>query len=327
MYLRHAQKRGFTLIELLVVIAIIAILIALLLPAVQQAREAARRSACKNNLKQIGLALHNYHDTHRGFPPAAIHPALASTKSGCNAPGGAGYYIYTAAEVRNITAHLMILPFLDQAPLYQALDFNSSMSQYDDPGCVPVAGTLNVVALAGIELPVMSCPSDPNSGQSPDFITATYNPEGYHPSSYAPSVGNLTVNSQNIFWNNPHSAHIGSRGAMMINGAARIRDITDGVSNSLLMVENQIQHTSPKDDSIVFWGTYTDAYGINANEGINTVDNAAGQSAARTAGSFHVGGCHALLGDGSVHFLSENINLQTYINLARISDDQVNGEY
>src|SRR3569832_1085053 len=103
----HSRRRrpGFTLIELLVVIAIIAVLIALLLPAVQQAREAARRSQCKNNLKQFGLALHNYHDNYKMFCPAYMNPG----SSAC--PGGVG-------NTRNATGYLYLLPYLDQAPLY-----------------------------------------------------------------------------------------------------------------------------------------------------------------------------------------------------------------
>ncbi|VAX38341.1 hypothetical protein-transmembrane region and signal peptide prediction, partial [hydrothermal vent metagenome] len=103
MSFQKLQKRGFTLIELLVVIAIIAILIALLLPAVQQAREAARRSACKNNMKQIGLALHNYHDVHRSFPPGAMKDEEIGGKPG-------------------FSFLVMILPFVDQANVYAGLD-------------------------------------------------------------------------------------------------------------------------------------------------------------------------------------------------------------
>ena len=102
------RRRGFTLIELLVVIAIIAILVALLLPAVQQAREAARRSSCKNNLKQIGLALHNYHDTHRVFPPGQIRGRNPSTGVEC----GNGF-----------SWGAMLLPFLEESAVYDGLDF------------------------------------------------------------------------------------------------------------------------------------------------------------------------------------------------------------
>ena len=108
------SRRGFTLIELLVVIAIIAILIALLLPAVQQAREAARRTECRNNLKQIGLALHNYHDNFRQFPI----PALLSS----NAPASGGIGGMTTSNVWS----LAILPFLDQGNVYDMYDFNYS---------------------------------------------------------------------------------------------------------------------------------------------------------------------------------------------------------
>src|SRR5688500_3324630 len=123
---RFYRRRGFTLIELLVVIAIIAILIALLLPAVQQAREAARRSTCKNNLKQIGLALHNYHESFNTFPQAKVLRA-GYFYTGC--PGwinGSGF-----------SWRVMILPQMDQAPLYeQSVTDNVGLT-----GCGPLGGT------------------------------------------------------------------------------------------------------------------------------------------------------------------------------------------
>ncbi|MFH1301878.1 MAG: DUF1559 domain-containing protein, partial [Planctomycetota bacterium] len=134
-------KRGFTLIELLVVIAIIAILIALLLPAVQQAREAARRSTCKNNLKQIGLALHNYHDTHKVFPPGAI-VTMIDTGSGTSTQWTpwleAGNT--TGAGRHGTSWMLMILPFVDQANIYNKWNFrtnvlgNRAQAEVDIPG-------------------------------------------------------------------------------------------------------------------------------------------------------------------------------------------------
>lgn len=126
---------GFTLIELLVVIAIIAVLVALLLPAVQQAREAARRSQCKNQLKQIGLALHNYHDSYRSFPPGNV-----TMGNCCGSPCGTNWAI-------------SILPFMDQAPLYQQYNFDK---YNEDPENQAVRETI---------LPVFNCPSDINAGK------------------------------------------------------------------------------------------------------------------------------------------------------------------
>src|SRR5262245_1420982 len=124
------RRRGFTLIELLVVIAIIAILIALLLPAVQQAREAARRTQCKNHLKQIGLALHNYESTHTVFPPSSTSP-----------PGSGPWYypVYGASQPSHPSIHLhsfasLILPYIDQANSYNQINYNvSSLAPANQP--------------------------------------------------------------------------------------------------------------------------------------------------------------------------------------------------
>jgi len=127
---------GFTLIELLVVIAIIAILIALLLPAVQQAREAARRTTCRNNLKQIGLALHNYENSNKVFPPESIW-AFRNPGTG-------------AWEPRNFTWIVMLLPYLDNAPLYNRINFSAPIWNQSD-GIEPIVRK---------QLPVLTCPTD-----------------------------------------------------------------------------------------------------------------------------------------------------------------------
>src|SRR5512135_2886366 len=120
LFQRRLRRHGFTLIELLVVIAIIAVLVALLLPAVQQAREAARRSQCKNNLKQIGLALHNYHDIANRFPAAIIGSGRANAQTA--PPRGVG------PTVVNTTGWVAMLPQLDQAPLYNNYNFSITSS-------------------------------------------------------------------------------------------------------------------------------------------------------------------------------------------------------
>ena len=154
---RKWTKSGFTLIELLVVIAIIAILIALLLPAVQQAREAARRTQCKNNLKQYGLALHNYHDTFGRF-------AIGGTNWAGNRIGWQG----------------RILPYVDQAPLYNGIDFNG-VNTFDQ--------TISGNVLSRTRLPHLNCPSDPigNGTMPSDRVQA----------NYSGNLGNTVVTSAN----------------------------------------------------------------------------------------------------------------------------------
>src|SRR5437879_4300140 len=133
---RRRRRKGFTLIELLVVIAIIAVLVALLLPAVQQAREAARRSQCKNQLKQLGLAIHNYHESFNCLPPG--NTAAINTSGGFSRWGG-------------VSVHTMILPNIDQAPLYNQYNFNM---------CGSYEGTNSAATLRQARVPIYRCPSD-----------------------------------------------------------------------------------------------------------------------------------------------------------------------
>src|SRR5438270_5363122 len=155
---RPFKRMGFTLIELLVVIAIIAVLIALLLPAVQQAREAARRSQCKNNLKQLGLALHNYHDTFSKFP--------------LNRVGGRNPNATFPATFGNVSWLAMLLPNIDQAPLYNLINFSDQTNQ---PRCIIGDGTNgqpgNLVARR-TAVPGFLCPSNPQ-------INVVNNQSGY----------------------------------------------------------------------------------------------------------------------------------------------------
>ena len=164
-------RRGFTLIELLVVIAIIAILIALLLPAVQQAREAARRTQCKNNLKQIGLALHNYHDTHNQFPASCVNPGSYLANAGGFVPAG---------MIRNHTGYLFLLPMLEQSNLYNQINFSLPTGKADWNG---VGGGGEQAVLAKVKIPAFECPSDP-----PFDSPHTYTPQNMYTISNATRV-------------------------------------------------------------------------------------------------------------------------------------------
>ncbi len=325
MTLQRSQKRGFTLIELLVVIAIIAILIALLLPAVQQAREAARRSACKNNMKQIGLALHNYHDTHRVFPPGVIDNTNAS---------GDATWGNVLNDARNNNNGLgwgtMILPFLDQAPLYALIktQTNNFNNNWQGPG----GSTYFPIAAAATVLPAFICPSDPTEGVNEGITAATSNTGNIGKSNYAAVKDDATRDYTN------------GEGSFYWNSKTKIRDMTDGSSNVIFVGEK-----TTKDESGS--GGLANAGGIwigGSNEaawrgGIDTGDclmlvglgylinqgsAGAGTDAQRySASSVHVGGAHFVFGDGRVQFLSENIDGATYTNLGKISDGVTLGEY
>lgn len=322
MQTRSGRKRGFTLIELLVVIAIIAILIALLLPAVQQAREAARRSACKNNMKQIGLALHNYHDVYNCFPPGVVGTSIHTT-------------------VPNyVTWSVGILPMLEQGPIYN--DFNFSLSMYDTDEVSP--GTLTNDALLATLVTVYQCPSDNSepsrideiwsSGPAPEEIDAQ-NPSNDAPSrrsrsNYIANWGAGDVNT-GLF---PAGATattgtVDGGGLFFLNSSLRFRDMLDGTSNTFAVGERDGEMTDmlggigAKRNTNAFWCGVTlnsgatpgesdragDMYGTTAIElnklrvGGNGVDRGSlGFS------SQHTGGGHFLMGDGAVRFISENID-------------------
>ncbi|HLQ46430.1 MAG TPA: DUF1559 domain-containing protein, partial [Planctomycetaceae bacterium] len=195
---RREHARGFTLIELLVVIAIIAILISLLLPAVQQAREAARRSQCKNNLKQIGLALQNYHSSANRFPPGYV--------AGATYPATSNGWGWSA----------MILPYLDQAPLYRKINFG-----------LPVEHPNNVTAIQTF-VSAYLCPSDPVDNGPFNVTDAT----GAFVTTAAPFSYAATVGDDSSDVNDPTG-----NGAFFRNSGIRIGDLSDGTSTTVLAGE------------------------------------------------------------------------------------------
>ena len=206
-----SRRRGFTLIELLVVIAIIAVLIALLLPAVQAAREAARRMQCTNNLKQIGLAMHNYHSTYDVFPMAASKNCNADPSSSCP-----GY-----ADWRGWSALGTALPYVEQTPLYNAINFSMAEEIHD---AVPAPENATVIATV---VKAYMCPSDPNVGLANiNNYHACYGTTSDWPSGPNNGVGNM----QNADGN-------GSTGMFAVWVSNGIRDALDGTSSTLLFSE------------------------------------------------------------------------------------------
>ena len=300
---RHKVRMGFTLIELLVVIAIIAILIALLLPAVQQAREAARRSQCKNNLKQLGLGLHNYHDTHGIFPQ--IRVLNLQTYPGTCDQGwqrAAGW-----------SWRVLLLPYVDQAPLYNPLDFN----QHLIGSCAGSNSTF--VAADPRVISVFVCPSDP-------FPIVNGTTAGTNYAAMANTTANHTDNN---------AARLGFMSSL---NSPRMRDIIDGTSNTIAVIEvdrgvpfNRVgggpaallrcsrwvgagrceadSFRKPNDRNPTTNTLVTDEVDWD-NDYLNLSYGGRG----RAASSRHVGGVQALMGDGSVHFVSENVDLNVYRN-------------
>lgn len=326
------KARGFTLIELLVVIAIIAVLIALLLPAVQQAREAARRSQCKNNLKQLGLALHNYESTFTQFPPSRIN--LSSPT-------------YQKSWV------VMCLPYLDQAPVYNVYDGNLN---WFDPANDAATTTV---------LPVLLCPSASGRSSYPSQILYS-DISGGQRSADRPQWGLVDYGSINAVRNafNVVSGGV-SYGTKEKDGAlARgpggtpLAWISDGLSNTIALAEDAGRPSlwlyrkpgkNPKSGNANNTGWAADGWGwadINGGfsldgSGPTGINNSTSGSGATTIVgsclincsndselySFHVGGVQALMCDGAVRFISENISGRTLTALATRAEGEIVGEF
>ncbi len=309
--LRHRSPSGMTLIELLVVIAIIAILIALLLPAVQMARESARKTQCRNHLKQIGVALENYHSTNYIYPPASIR---------------ATPFLNNGRDEPRSTWTISILPYLDASPLFKS--YVPTLSSDD-----PANNKLRAASIPGYLCPTdtgSEIPFEPRLG-----IT-------YRRGNYGANFGAASWGSDD--WQQPKY-----RGVMGQNVAVRHADMTDGASQTVVVAELRIQ-PSPRDNRGVwaFHSAGSASVGLDCDSlcrGINSdptsdwipfcdpipsgmpctfqnnVDSNAGPR------SQHSGGAHLLLGDGSVRFANQSVS-QTTLNAIFTSQNRdVAGEW
>lgn len=329
---RVPSRRAFTLIELLVVIAIIAILVALLLPAVQQAREAARRSSCKNNLKQIGLALANYHDTHSRFP-------MGETGAGISRPGG-GRWLGPNWRVS-------ILPQMEQSVVFQKLDFGQSLS-----ACRPGLRGANTL-LNGFQMDTFKCPSStapvngsniapsPTNNNTNNTMLIDYvGMSGATPQGGFPATGACSGQTGygGIYCNN---------GILAVNDSFQVRDVTDGTSNTIIVSEQSGMIGGTRDIRSNYYGGWcghTDsrkAPQMNGSPWGSGTTSVRYQINSRTAptganstwdantilNSFHTGGIQVALADGSARFISENINMLTLKRLCSKNDGQVIGEF
>lgn len=292
------RARGFTLIELLVVIAIIAILVALLLPAVQQAREAARRSACKSNVKQLGVAMHNYHDVFNTLPPGYVanRAGIFGSTSWCRS-GGMQYAPWT----------VLLLPYLDQMGLYESFNFDVPFQAPSNQMTTPNSNLL-------VPLKTFQCPSDPIYSSQP-FYNSYFGVMGGGSSVSCGNSGCSPANARAHFVN----------GVMFSSSKTNFRDVTDGQANVFMIAETRYGDAawgaSAKQDGCHYPRNLVgsmDSINLHANRGVHSTTGFS---------SVHVGGCHVAMVDGSTHFLNENMDLAVYQQLGQRDDELPNGGF
>jgi len=317
--MRERILKAFTLVELLVVIAIIGILVALLLPAIQAAREAARRAECVNKMKQLGVALHNYHDTHSGFPPSQV------------ANGDCTSIPYTGYTVMNMNGLVLLLPYLELQALHDEFDFNYA---FDTRVRSPITSAMLAGGGTGPNVPIADRDApEPFVCPSESYITS----QSYRRRT---NYDFVTIKA----WNQCSNwMSYGSSRTMFHDGSnCRIRDILDGTSHTVAMAESRREtacngsnaewaqrgwvqvglslSSSPPNNTfrLITWGT-------NPAPPHNCNDPYGGARIGDWAwtGSFHPGGINVLKGDGSVRFLTNTADATLRTRLERIVDGNI----